>query len=77
MYQILAGSAAVILFIYFFSSDKKNFDKIQSEKSMIVSIDSNVINMNVSYPIDFLENQKIGRNIKEDSVLASFIYSTM
>ncbi|MFC2088170.1 zf-HC2 domain-containing protein [Calditrichota bacterium] len=77
VYQILAVSAVVILMLIIFSPGNKNFSTDRANESIIASIDSNAINMNIMYQINIFEKQNIGRNIQEDSVLARFITPSM
>jgi len=74
LYQPLAAALLIIFILMFFG---RNDQQSHSEEIIIAVIDTNAIQMNISYPFDLIENQHVGRNIQEDSVLSGFTHSSM
>ncbi len=79
LYKAIAGGLAVILllFVLIYTPSYEKIVVLQNNQSIIALIDTNDIHFNTVKNLRMLENQKKGRSLVEDSVLARLSHYSM
>lgn len=79
LYKAVAGGLAAIILTFFLAYHKPydNIVVVQNDQSIIALVDTNDIHFNTVKSLHILENQKIGRSLVEDSVLARLSHYSM
>ena len=77
VYQVVTALLIIGAISYFLNNKNQSIDSLNNHISIIAAIDSNKISMSFKNSIELIDSYKKGKSIVEDSVLSSFIQSSM
>jgi hypothetical protein len=77
LYQVITVLILIGVFAFFLNNKSHTLESFKNNVSIIAAIDSNKISMNFQNSLELIDSYNKGKSIIEDSVLSSFIQSSM
>ena len=77
LYQVITALVLIGAVTFFLNNKSNNPELFSDNISVIAAIDSNTISINFQNSLEWIDNPNKGKSIIEDSILASFIQSSM